>query len=187
MKIRHQEIGICGLSCRLCPMYHTKSESRCLGCKSEERIQVGCPFITCAVKNKHIEFCWECNDNKTCEKWRKHRNFGNKYDTFICYQKLENNIQFIQHYGLSRFKERQNKREKLLKEMLSGFNEGRSKSYYCIVATVFSIDELNKTINEAKISTKDVKDIKLRSEIMHSILEKVADEKEYLLKIRRCK
>jgi len=30
----------------------------------------GCPFITCAVKKKGIEFCWDCEENKTCEKWK---------------------------------------------------------------------------------------------------------------------
>jgi hypothetical protein len=25
---------------------------------------VGCPFITCAVKKKGIEFCWDCEENE---------------------------------------------------------------------------------------------------------------------------
>jgi len=50
--LRHPEIGICGLSCRLCPSYHTEGKSRCGGYKSETRLAVGCPFITCAVKKK---------------------------------------------------------------------------------------------------------------------------------------
>ncbi|TEB08592.1 hypothetical protein Psch_02157 [Pelotomaculum schinkii] len=52
MKIKHPEIGVCGLSCRLCPRYHTDTKSKCHGCKSQARIAVGCPFITCAVKKK---------------------------------------------------------------------------------------------------------------------------------------
>jgi len=45
MIIKYPEIGICGLSCRLCPRYHTESKSRCGGCKSEFRMSAGCPFI----------------------------------------------------------------------------------------------------------------------------------------------
>jgi len=41
MQIKYPEIGICGLSCRLCPIYNTKAESRCLGCKSLIDIQSG--------------------------------------------------------------------------------------------------------------------------------------------------
>jgi hypothetical protein len=96
MQITYPDIGVCGLSCRLCPMYNTEAESKCLGCKSTTRMVVGCPFITCAVKKKEIEFCWDCEENKTCEKWKKHREAGKKSDSFKCYQKLEEDIQFIQ-------------------------------------------------------------------------------------------
>jgi hypothetical protein len=40
MMVRHIEIGICGLSCRLCPRYHTDGVSRCGGCKSDSRLAV---------------------------------------------------------------------------------------------------------------------------------------------------
>ena len=103
VQIKHIEIGVCGLSCRLCPRYHTETASKCDGCKSENRTAVGCPFITCAIKNKRIEFCWDCEDNKTCEKWMKHRNAGKKVDSFKCYQKLENNISFIQNHEVDEF------------------------------------------------------------------------------------
>ncbi|HRU39968.1 MAG TPA: DUF3795 domain-containing protein [Candidatus Goldiibacteriota bacterium] len=65
MRIRHADIGVCGLSCRLCPSYHSRSKSRCPGCKSSYRMAAGCLFITCAIKHKGIEFCWDCDDNKT--------------------------------------------------------------------------------------------------------------------------
>jgi hypothetical protein len=43
MKITYPEIGICGLSCGLCPSYHTDGISRCGGCKTESRMGAGCP------------------------------------------------------------------------------------------------------------------------------------------------
>jgi hypothetical protein len=82
MQITYPDIGVCGLSCRLCPLYNTEAESKCLGCKSPTRMAVGCSFITCAVKKKEIEFCWDCEENKTCEKWKKHRETGKKSDSF---------------------------------------------------------------------------------------------------------
>lgn len=47
------------------------------------------------------------------------------------------------------FIETQETRKKLLGEMLSGFNDGRSKSYYCIATTVLEIDELRGAIHRA--------------------------------------
>ncbi len=78
-----------GLSCRLCPMNNIDGENWCGGCKTESRIAVGCSFITCAVKKKMLEFCWDCEENIACKKWKKHRESGKHHDSFKCYQKLE--------------------------------------------------------------------------------------------------
>ncbi len=182
--IEYPEIGICGLSCRLCPMYYTQGESKCGGCKSKFRMAVGCPFITCAVKKKGIEFCWDCKENKTCEKWNKHREASKQHDSFKCYQKLEANISFILKNGVEEFEKLQKIREKLLKEMLQDFNEGRSKRYYCIATTVLEINELKNVLSEAKEQSRDL-DIKDKSKVLHSLLDSVANRKNYLLKLRK--
>jgi PP-loop superfamily ATP-utilizing enzyme len=184
MQIKYPEIGVCGLFCRLCPMYNTEAESRCLGCKSTTRIAVGCPFITCAVKKKGIEFCWECTENKTCEKWKKHREAGNKIDSFKCYQKLEEDISFIQKKGIGEFEKIQKQREHLLKEMLRDFNEGRSKSYYCIAVTVLDVEEIREVLTRAK-KESDGLDAKGKSKVLHSILDELAGKKGYCLKLRK--
>lgn len=165
-------------------MYHTKTKSRCFGCKSKARMAVGCPFITCAVKRKGIEFCWECEENESCEKWRKHREAGERFDSFKCYQKLEDNIAFVQNNGIKEFEKVQKIREKLLKEMLQCFNEGRSKSYYCIAATVLEIEELEKVLRKAKEESKGL-EIKERSKVLHSLVDEVAKRKNYYLKLRK--
>lgn len=184
MKIKYPEIGICGLSCRLCPNYHMDTKSRCLGCKSEGRMAVGCPFITCAIKKKGIEFCWDCEESKTCEKWRKRREAGKKVDSFKCYQKLEDDIAFIQKNGVAEFENLQKIREQLLREMLQEFNEGRSKSYYCIVSTVLEIKELKEALVKAKKNSKGL-EIKEKSKSLHSILDEIAMHKKYCLKLRK--
>jgi len=145
---------------------------------------VGCPFITCAVKRKGIEFCWECEVNETCEKWRNHRESGKKADSFKCYQKLEEDIAFIRKNGVEEFEKIQKMREDLLKDMLKNFNEGRSKSYYCIAATVLEIDELRDALKRAKSESCGL-NIKKKSDVLHSIIEGIAERKSYCLKIRK--
>jgi len=144
----------------------------------------GCPFITCAIKKKGIEFCWQCKENETCEKWRKHREFSKQVDSFICYQKLEDNITFIQKNGVNEFEKLQKTRENLLKEMLQEFNEGRSKSYYCIAATVLEIVELEEALTKAKKDSAGF-EIKEKSKVLHSILDEIAERKNYFLRLRK--
>ena len=180
----YPQIGICGLSCRLCPMYHTEGPSKCQGCRSEFRIAAGCPFITCAVKKKGIEFCWNCNENKTCEKWAKHRESAKIVDSFKCYQKLEDDIAYIQKNGVDEFELLQKKREDLLKEMLQEFNEGRSKSYYCIAVTVMEIKELEEALAQAH-KNADGLERNEKSRVLHGILDDIAQQKNYYLKLRK--
>lgn len=68
--------------------------------------------------------------------------------------------------------------------MLREFNEGRSKSSYCISATVFEIDELEKALDEAKKNSVGL-DIRGKSRRLHSILEGIAGQKKYKLKLRK--
>ncbi len=184
MKIEHPEIGVCGLSCRLCPSYHTDAKSRCAGCKSEERMAVDCPFIICAVKKKALEFCWECPEDETCDKWGRHREFGRSHDTFKCYQKLESDIAFIRENGVAEFARLQKIREELLREILLHFNEGRSKTYYCIAATVLEIDELKEALAKAGKGSQGLA-IKEKSKLLRSIIDEIAARKGYCLKLRK--
>ena len=144
----------------------------------------GCPFVTCALKKKGIEFCWDCKEKKICEKWVKHRKAAKKSDSFKCYQKLEEDIACIQKNGVDEFEEMQKKREHLLKEMLREWNEGRSKSYYCIAATVMEIGELEEALTQAH-KNSDGLEIKEKSKVLHSILDNIAGKRNYYLKLRK--
>ena len=165
-------------------MYNTRAESRCVGCKSVNRMVVGCPFITCAVKKKDIEFCWQCKESSTCDKWKKHREAGKQHDSFKCYQKLETDISFIHKHGVEEYIAQQKIRECYLREMLMEFNDGRSKSYYCIAATVLSPLELQDAVKRAREETQDMQP-KQKAKALHAILDQVSKEKGYLLKLRK--
>ncbi len=180
MKFKHPEIGICGLSCRLCPAYF----SWCHGCKTPGRMKVGCAFIRCAVKERNVEFCWDCPDQASCLKWARHRDFGKTRDSFKCYQTLEIDIAFIQKNGVAEFKRIQKIREKWLRKVLAEFNEGRSKSYYCIAATVMEISELQEAFEEAEKRAVGLS-VKEKAKILHGLLDAVAARAGYVLKIRK--
>jgi hypothetical protein len=184
MEIIYPEIGICGLSCRLCPMYQTKAASKCNGCKSKDRIAVGCPFITCAIRKVGVEFCWDCEKSESCERWKRHREAGKEHDSFKCYQRLEDDIKLIKTNGIKEFEKQQIIRESLLKRMLSEYNEGRSKNYYCIAATVMDIAELRNALEEAEVTLKSML-TKDKSRIMHAVLDGIAQEKGYCLRLRK--
>jgi hypothetical protein len=184
VKISHVEVGVCGLSCRLCPAHYRETKSRCGGCKSEFRMGAPCPFHNCAIKKKGVEFCGFCPENSACEKWIRHRENSREHDSIVCYQKLEDNVSFIMQRGMNKFEEQQRAKEKLLRQMLSEFNDGRSKTFYCVAATMLEIDELEFALKQAREKSMGL-DPKQKAEAMHSLLDKVAESKHYLLKLRK--
>ncbi len=143
-----------------------------------------CPFHTCAVKKRKLDFCGFCVENNTCVRWRKFREEGKQYDSIVCYQRLEDNIAFIQKYGMKEFEQEQKAREKLLRAILTEFNEGRSKTLYCIAATILEIEELESVLKEARAKSKGL-DVKAKSQVMHSILNELAEAKKYILRLRK--
>jgi hypothetical protein len=86
--------------------------------------------------------------------------------------------------GFEEYKKLQNSREELLKEMLSNYNEGRSKSYYCIAATVIKIEELKQALSKAKEASYGL-DLKNKSKVLHSILDEIAKQGGYYLGLRK--
>jgi hypothetical protein len=184
MKMRYVEIGVCGLSCRLCPAYYRETKSKCEGCKSEFRMGAACPFHNCGVKKKGVEFCGFCDENTTCARWAKFRAMGKQHDSIVCYQRLEDNIAFIQKNGIDEFEKQQKTRENLVRSMLSEFNDGRSKTFYCIAATMLEISELESVLEEAREKSLGL-DTKAKAEAMHSLLNRIAENKNYLLKLRK--
>jgi hypothetical protein len=146
-------------------------------------MSAGCPFIACA-KKKGIEFCWDCGESETCEKWVRHRKTAKKADSFTCYQNLDDDIVFVRKNGVEEFEKTQKTREHLLKEMLREFNEGRSKRYYCIAATVMEMKALDAALSEARNNSKGL-GMKEKSRVLHAILDAIARQRNYCLKLRR--
>jgi len=186
---KYPTLGCCGLDCGLCPRYYTEGSSRCPGCCGPDFFNKhpSCGHITCCVKKKNLEVCAECNDFP-CQKFDSW--FGNEaYDSFVTHKKAEPNLYFIKNHGVEKIIEQQKERIKFLKDMLEGFNEGRSRSFYCSAAALLSVDDVKKSIDSAKreVKTLDVRkdDVKSKAKILRKIIQDVADKKSIDLKLRK--
>ena len=55
-------------------------------------------------------------------------------------------MSFIREHGIEKFIGQQRKRIRIFEELLRDFNDGRSKSYFCIAATLLPIEDLELSI-----------------------------------------
>jgi len=178
-------IGCCGLDCGLCPRYYTVGRSRCPGCCGPDFFNKhpSCSYITCCVKKKNLAVCAQCNEFP-CSKFKSWLGDSGRHDSFLTHQKVYPNLISIRKDGIEKFMEQQKKRVKLLEEMLKNFDDGRSKSYYCITAAVLEIGELERTLGVAEKNSAEL-GIKEKAGVLHSILDEIARKKKYCLKLRK--
>ena len=158
---KYPTLGCCGLDCGLCPRYYTVGASRCPGCCGPDFFNKhpSCSYITCCVKKKGLEVCAQC-DEFPCSKFASWLDKTMIEDSFLTHQKIEPNLYFIREQGLEKFLKQQKKRIALLERMLKDFDDGRSKSFYCIAATLLPVVELESLLGEAgrKLKADKIKD-----------------------------
>jgi len=173
-------IGVCGLDCGLCPRYYTDGVSRCPGCCGSEfsSKHPSCSFITCCVKSKNLEVCAECSDFP-CSKFRSDEEYQKMKESssYPSYKKVMPNLNFIKEHGIEKFIGQQKKRIKLLEKMLTSFNDGRSRSFYCKSAALLDLTALENSLDKAiqKVKTGNIKpnDTKTKAKILKGILGEI--------------
>ena len=181
----HPTFGCCGVDCGLCPRYHTAGSSRCPGCYGPDFFEKhpSCPFITCCVKQHNHATCAEC-DEFPCSRFEG----VDKRDSFVTKQISLSNLDFVREAGLEHFINQQGNRIKLLETMLARFNEGRSKSYYCLAAALLPIADLEASLGEAdrEITNNSAgpEDIKAKAAILRRFLNSHAAERGVELRLR---
>jgi hypothetical protein len=153
--------GCCGLYCGLCNKFQSKAPSRCVGCGQGEQ-HAWCSVWNCCVKKHQLENCAECGEVFQCPVFLRR-----KVAEWI---PASDNLREIQRAGLDSWLKGQKKRQTLLEEMLSSYNEGRSMSLYCKFCARVPVDLIRKAVRESGDRLKNSKfsnaDIKSKAAVM---------------------
>jgi hypothetical protein len=139
-------VGVCGLDCGLCPRTHTAGGSRCPGCCGPGfwEKHPSCGVITCCVRKRNHETCADC-DEFPCARFRD----AGRVDSFVTYRNVLSTLRFIRARGLAAYVEKQKPRLEILEKMLAGYDDGRSKSFYCLAAALLPLEGLAACLKEA--------------------------------------
>lgn len=179
----HPQIGVCGIDCCLCPMHHVRDGEGCPGCTAPP-VSGGrgrwCAIARCAVRERGFETCADCAEFP-CER------LGgiDECDSFVTHRLTLANLQLIRDLGMERFLLQQEKRAIIVRRMLDGFDDGRSKSRYCLASALLPIETLEMALADAGHETSSVLDRKGRARILRRTLEEAADRLGIDLNLRR--
>lgn len=137
---QHVTIGACGIDCGLCPRYYTKGNSKCPGCGGADFSEKhpSCGVLTCCVAKHGFETCAECEEFP-CNRLNTEKA---GYDSFVTHRNMFLNSEYIRNNGITGFLDKQKERMDILTLLLNRFDEGRSKSFYCLSCTLLPLDTL---------------------------------------------
>ena len=167
---KHPTIGCCGIDCGLCPRFYTEGISRCPGCGGEgfEKKHPPCSLKTCCIEKHGLEACGLCADYP-CKRYENREK--TEKDSFVTHKRIYQNQEIIKTDGIDRFLSIQTERISILDSMITGFDDGRSKSYFCLAAALLQIERLRISIDEA-VGEKDKKN---KTKALKALLQEQAD------------
>lgn len=180
----YSTIGCCGIDCGLCPRFNSNGASACPGCcgKDFRDKHPSCGFVTCCVGKRGLETCADCSEF-TCKRFDRE---GSGLDSFVTHRSVFPNLESIKFNGIDQFILQQRIRITVLETFLKGFDDGRSKSFYCLACALLPIEELNecrKFIDQIDESIN----VKEKSKMLRTYIQKIADALKIELKLNNKK
>jgi len=173
--------SLCGLNCGLCPRYQTTGISKCPGCGGPDfhLKHPSCSVITCSKKHDNIEYCYQCSEYP-CNRY----NGPCKADSFISYRNVVSDFIKADKYGLEQYIISLNDKMRILEYLISNYNDGRSKSFYCLAVNLIDLSDLNNIMEQIdrQIKFQDI-DIKSKAKLAADLFYSTANKRNIVLKL----
>jgi hypothetical protein len=174
--------SLCGLNCGLCPRFQTAGESRCPGCGGQDFHvkHPSCSVITCSKKHGCVEYCFECS-SYPCDRYRT---IGTA-DSFISYRNVLSDMERA-NADLNQYTTDLNAKMEILGFLLSRYDDGRRKSFYCVAVNLLELRDLKDVLYqiEEKIDKAGIP-FKEQIEQITALLKAKAGKAGIELKLRK--
>lgn len=174
-------IGCCGIDCGLCPRFYTNGKSACPGCGGDNfnEKHPSCGFLTCcAIKNRY-ETCAQC-DSYPCTRFEQEKSGR---DSFVTHKMVFTNLDEIKNHGLASFLELQKSRISLLEKLITKYDEGRSKSYYCLACALFPLEQIEELLLWIESDIINDDDLNSKAKKIRKYIQEKANEINIELKL----
>ena len=178
-KRQNQLFSLCGLNCGLCPMFLNKN---CPGCGGGEGNQT-CKIARCSIEHDGVEYCFQCGEYP-CEKYEHIDDF----DSFITHRQRKADLKKAKLSGVEAYNKEQQEKVRILDILLSGYNDGRKKTLFCVAVNLLELQELQEVLREID-NRPDIKmlTLKEKSAFVAGLLQDTASNTGIDLKLHKKK
>jgi len=139
-------------------------------------------FLTCCVINNKLEVCADCQDYP----FKRFNSEKNGYDSFVTHKMVFVNLNYIKTNGIASLIDQQKISIEILKNLLANFDDGRSKSLYCITSALLPLDKLQEILRFAN-SLNTILEPKEKSRLTKEYCLKIAGSLNIDLKLNHKK
>ncbi len=167
--------SLCGLNCGLCTM---RLDGYCPGCGGGDGNQ-SCSIAKCSLQHDKVEYCFLCPEY-TCMKYKG----AEEYDSFITHQRQLRDMALAQEIGIEAYNEEQTRKVEILRTLLSGYNDGRRKTFYCAAVNLLSLRDIENIMKQIA-ENSSCSSLKEKAELAVSLFQNLAVRQGIVLKLRK--
>lgn len=170
---KNQLFSLCGLNCGLCPML---LGNYCGGCGNGNQ---SCRIAKCSLEHGKVEYCYECKQYP-CEKYQH----IDEYDSFITHRRRKADLERAQSIGIERYNLEQQEKIQILSHLLSNYNDGRRKNFFCVAVNLLELSELQEAMRQIQLNDKlSLLSYKAQCAYVAEVFQKIADRRNIKLQL----
>lgn len=154
--------------------------NHCGGCGNGNQ---SCKIAKCSLEQGNMEYCFECK-HYPCEKYQE----IDKYDSFITHRRQKSDLEKASIIGIEKYNIEQKEKIQILSYLLSNYNDGRRKNFFCIAVNLLDLPELLEAMDFIK-SNDELSSLTIKEQSLYvvEIFQKIADRKNIKLKLNKKK
>lgn len=174
-KRKNQYLSLCGLNCRLCPMY---LGMHCMGCGNGNQ---SCKIAKCSLENGNVEYCHECK-KYPCKTYDN----IDAYDSFISHRNQMADLKRAKEIGIDQYNQEQMEKAEILQILLLQYNDGRKKTFFSVAVNVIPLTELKEIMQEiTRMSNEETLVDGKKCKLVYEIFEKKSKELGFTFTLRK--
>ena len=110
------------------------------------------------------------------------------YDSFITHRNRSADLEKVRQFGVEAYNTEQMEKIKILDILLSGYNDGRKKTLFCVAVNLLNLQDLKEALREIE-SKSDIETLTLKekSTFAAGLLQEIGSHRKIELKLHRKK
>ena len=154
--------------------------NHCGGCGNGNQ---SCRIAKCSLAHGGIAYCFQCQEYP-CETYQK----IDEYDSFITHRRRKADLEREQSIGIAQYNFEQQEKTQILSFLLSNYNDGRRKNFFCVAVNLLELSELQEGIKQIQDNDAlSALPFKAQCQYVTEVFQKIADRRNIKLKLIRKK